>query len=184
MGKTGNEVIMSHKELENNLIDLIVEEQAKLGYRKETIRLYYPLMSLQHFYDCDDSADEMQERLGSFPEAAASQLGAVEITHVNDRFCFMISEQGVEYVHEHRTENEFIRQLVELLAGHATLDDVRQLFEAQPYASTATRLDNGEFDLLIRFTEGDDPYYYCFKDEGAHVIYHRFLPADYEDFGF
>ena len=37
-------------------------------------------------------------------------------------------------------------------------------------------VDNGEFDLMIRF-EGDaeDPYYYCFKDEGCHIIYHRFL---------
>jgi len=46
-------------------------------------------------------------------------------------------------------------------------------------------MDNGEFDLMIRF-EGDakDPYYYCFKDEGCHIIYHRFLPEDYADFGF
>lgn len=175
---------MSHKDLEKNLMDLIVEEQAKLGYRKETIRLYYPLESLRHFYDCADTADEMQARLSGFPEAVAAELGGVEVTHVKDRFCFLISEDGVEYVHAHQKENAFIRQLVELLGGHATLDDVKRLFEAQPYASTAAALDNGEFDLLIRFTEGDDPYYYCFKDEGCHVIYHRFLPADYEDFGF
>ena len=42
-----------------------------------------------------------------------------------------------------------------------------------------------EFDLLIRFAEGaKDSYYYCFKDEGCHIIYHRFLPEDYADFGF
>ena len=35
-----SEGMMSHKDLEKNLMDLIVEEQAKLGYRKETIRLY------------------------------------------------------------------------------------------------------------------------------------------------
>ena len=87
-------------------------------------------------------------------------------------------------MHAHCSENEFIRQLVDLLMGHASLDDVRQLFRAQPYASTMTELDNGEFDLLIRFTEGADPYYYCFKDEGCHVIYHRFLPEDYNDFDF
>ena len=32
--------------------------------------------------------------------------------------------------------------------------------------------------------KADDTYYYCFKDEGFHFIYHRFLPEDYEDFGF
>ena len=44
---------------------------------------------------------------------------------------------------------------------------------------------NGEFDFYIRFVDkADDTYYYCFKDEGFHFIYHRFLPVDYEDFGF
>ena len=37
--------------------------------------------------------------------------------------------------------------------------------------------------LVIHFTEGDDRYYYCFKDEGFHITYHRFLPADYKDLG-
>ena len=35
---------MYHR-LENSIIDVIKEEQAKLGYRKEEIRLYYPLSS-------------------------------------------------------------------------------------------------------------------------------------------
>ena len=32
---------MNHEKLEKNLIDLIKEEQAKLGYREEAVRLYY-----------------------------------------------------------------------------------------------------------------------------------------------
>ena len=28
---------------------------------------------------------------------------------------------------------------------------------------------------MIRFEAGEDKYYYCFKDEGCHIIYHRFL---------
>ena len=39
-----------YKILENNLIDIIKEEQAKLGYRKEKIRLYYPLSSLNNMF--------------------------------------------------------------------------------------------------------------------------------------
>lgn len=34
---------MGYERLEKSLIDLVKEEQAKLGYRKEMIRLYYPL---------------------------------------------------------------------------------------------------------------------------------------------
>lgn len=46
-------------------------------------------------------------------------------------------------------------------------------------------MNRGEFDWLVRFTgNADDPYYYCFKDEGCHIIYHRFLPEDYADFEF
>ncbi len=38
--------------------------------------------------------------------------------------------------------------------------------------------------LMEHSEENEDPYYYCFHDEGCHIIYHRFLPEDYEDFGF
>ena len=33
----------AYQRLEESLTDLVAEEQAKLGYRKEEIRLYYPL---------------------------------------------------------------------------------------------------------------------------------------------
>ena len=49
--------------LEKNLIDIIKEEQAKLGFRKEAIRLYYPLSSLNHFFEAEDSEAEMLTRL-------------------------------------------------------------------------------------------------------------------------
>ena len=53
--------------LEKNLIDIIKEEQAKLGFRKEAIRLYYPLSSLNHFFEAEDSEAEMLARLSGFP---------------------------------------------------------------------------------------------------------------------
>ena len=37
---------MNYNRLETSLIDVIKEEQAKLGYMKEKISLYYPLSSL------------------------------------------------------------------------------------------------------------------------------------------
>lgn len=175
---------MNHEKLEKNLIDLIKEEQAKLGYQKESVRLYYPLQSLRHFYACEDCADEMQKRLADFPEKVADTLGAVEISHKGERFCFVIPESGTEYVHTQMKENEFIRQLVELVGSHhATMEQIKALFEAQEAPCISTAMGSDEFDLMLRFTQGDDPYYYCFKDEGCHIIYHRFLPEDYADFG-
>lgn len=116
---------MEYKRLEQSLIDIVKEEQAKLGYRKEDVRLYYPLSTLNHFFDTEDTVEEMAERLTHLPEDMKARLGEIAVTHKKDRFCFHIPEQGSE-----------------------------------------------------------DRYYYCFKDEGCHIIYHRFLPEDYADFEF
>lgn len=176
---------MGYERLEKSLIDLVKEEQAKLGYRKEMIRLYYPLSSLNHFMETNADSEEMQELLADFPKAAEDIFGEVGITHTKDRFCFALSEKASEYVHENMKPNEFIKELVELVAKHGcTMEDIEVLFRSHSDKIVAEPMDNGEFDRMIRFEEGEDKYYYCFKDEGCHIIYHRFLPEDYADFGF
>lgn len=175
-----------YKRLENSLIDIIKEEQAKLGYRKETIRLYYPLSSLNHFFEVSYQEEEMKSLLSEFAEYAKCHLGAVQISNKNDRFCFFISEDGVEYVHHHTKENEFIQELVELIGKHGcSMEDVKTLFLKTSKSVHMEPVNHGEFDYLIYFKDNSkDQYYYCFKDEGCHMIYHRFLPEDYEDFHF
>ena len=176
---------MGYERLEKSLIDLVKEEQAKLGYRKEMIRLYYPLSSLNHFMETNADSEEMQELLADFPKAAEDIFGEVGITHAMDLFCFALSEKASEYVHENMKPNEFIKELVELVAKHGcTMEDIEVLFRSHSDKIVAEPMDNGEFDRMIRFEEGEDRYYYCFKDEGCHIIYHRFLPEDYADFGF
>ena len=176
---------MGYERFEKSLIDLVKEEQAKLGYRKEMIRLYYPLSSLNHFMETNADSEEMQELLADFPKAAEDIFGEVGITHAKDRFCFALSEKASEYVHENMKPNEFIKELVELVAKHGcTMEDIEVLFRSHSDKIVAEPMDNGEFDRMIRFEEGEDKYYYCFKDEGCHIIYHRFLPEDYADFGF
>ena len=39
-----------YEKQEKNIIDVVKEQQSKLGYRKEKIRLYYPRNSLKHFF--------------------------------------------------------------------------------------------------------------------------------------
>ena len=233
---------LDYSNLERSLIDVIKEEQAKLGYYREDIRLYYPLSSLNHFFGTDVNADKMQKILegtgedvdatrnivegkeagsapaesivwdkeaGSAPaepivgdkEAGSApaepivagmnarlsdKLGMVEVSHRGDRFCFHIPPEGVKYVHENTKENEFIRELVNLVAKHGcTIDQIYELFTAHSDRVGREKMDNGEFDERIWFQDdADDPYYYCFKQEGGHMIYHRFLPEDYEDFEF
>lgn len=188
----------NYDNLQRSLIDVIKEEQAKLGYYREDIRLYYPLSSLNHFFGTNVGADEMQLILDGtgeqdhtpiatgMNEALSDKLGMVEVSHRGDRFCFHIPPEGVAYVHENTTENEFIRELVQLVAKHGcTIEKVYQLFTKHSGHVRREPMDNGEFDERIWFEDdAEDPYYYCFKQEGEHMIYHRFLPADYEDFEF
>lgn len=188
----------NYDNLQRSLIDVIKEEQAKLGYYREDIRLYYPLSSLNHFFGTNVGADEMQLILdgtgeqdhtpiaAGMNEALSDKLGMVEVSHRGDRFCFHIPPEGVEYVHENTTENEFIRELVQLVAKHGcTIEEVYQLFTKHSGHVRREPMENGEFDVRIWFEDdAENPYYYCFKQEGEHMIYHRFLPADYEDFEF
>lgn len=188
----------NYDNLQRSLIDVIKEEQAKLGYYREDIRLYYPLSSLNHFFGTNVGADEMQLILDGtgeqdhtpiatgMNEALSDKLGMVEVSHRGDRFCFHIPPEGVEYVHENTTENEFIRGLVQLVAKHGcTIEEVYQLFTKHSGHVRREPMENGEFDVRIWFEDdAEDTYYYCFKQEGEHMIYHRFLPADYEDFEF
>ena len=80
---------MGYERLEKSLIDLVKEEQAKLGYRKEMIRLYYPLSSLNHFMEANADAEEMQELLADFPKAAEDIFGEVGITHAMTVFALL-----------------------------------------------------------------------------------------------
>lgn len=182
--RTANDLNKSYQRLEKSLTDVISEEQAKLGYMKEAMRLYYPLSSLNHFFEAHASVDEMLKLLSAFPGFCSARLGDIKISHEDETFCFHLAPEASEYVHLNKGENEFIFKLAELLQRHDTgLETVTEFFKA--YGNCEIKeINNGEFDILIRFTGGKDPYYYCFKDEGCHVIYHRFLPEDYMDFGF
>ena len=120
---------MGYDKLERNLIDIIKEEQAKLGFFKEDIRLYYPLSSLNHFFSATDNADEMQARLNALPTSITEKLGQIEISHKGDRFCFHIPKEGTVYVHDNTAPNEFIKSLVELVAKHdCTMNEILDLF--------------------------------------------------------
>ena len=177
---------MSYNKLEQNLTDLILEEQAKLGYKKERIRLYYPLSSLNHILHAAFDSEEMERHLLAFPEQVKDRLGLVDISRSGDRFCFSIPEEGTEYVHEHQSESPFISELVQTVSRHGcTMQEILEVFRRYSPAVHAESVSHGEFDYLVYFEDGrPDGYLYCFALEPGHIIYHRFLPEDYRDFGF
>ena len=180
-----------YAKLEKNLIDIIKEQQMKLGYCEEEVRLYYPLSSLNHFFGTDDSAEAMFDRLQSEnqPDEFKGKLGAVEVTQHNGRFCFLIPKEGGRYVHENTTPDRFLGELIAYVGGHdCTMQGIFDLFRKYSKDVVIEKAKD-EFDYVVHFEHSDgnssdtagDEYYYCFKDEGCHIIYHRFLPEDYRE---
>ena len=177
---------MNTQALRQNIIDVIEEGQLKLGYREETIRLYYPLDSLNLFLDTALDAQGMTDTLCAFARENAADFGLIEISRKGRRFCVAVPPKGAAFVHEQTDENGFLAQFIALIARHeTTIGDVIALFGRYSDCAAVSELHNGEFDYLIRFEDGKpDAFYYCITDEGCHLTYHRFTKADYEAFGF
>jgi hypothetical protein len=177
---------MDFSRLEQNICDVIKEEQVKLGYRREAIRLYYPLQSLNRFLDTALDEEGMQKALADFPEQAGSRLGTVDISHRLDRFCFSLSPEATVYVHEHTPQKGFLYDFIHTVSQHdVTVEEVIEVFCRYSQQVHVEKAHHGEFDYLVYFESGEpDDYRYCLTQEGHHMIYHRFTPADYKDFAF
>lgn len=174
---------MLFSKLEKNIIDIIKEEQVKLGYRSETIRLYYPLLSLNRLLGTDCETRQMKEKLAGFCDSVENKLGKIEIFNQGERFCIAIPPKGSEYVHEHIKDNEFICDFINTISKHGvTMDEILQQFYKYSDEVHVEKISHGEFDYLVYFKNGKpDDFKYCITDEGCHFIYHRFTAADYED---
>lgn len=72
--------------LKKSMIDAIEEGQLKLGYRDETIRLYYPLESLCALTGKKLDAAQMMRELEAFFTEDEAELGKIEISRRGDRF--------------------------------------------------------------------------------------------------
>jgi len=174
---------MDYSRLEENIVEILKEEQVKLGYASEKVRLYYPLQSLNRFLGTDYSAGEMQAELEWFAKAAEDRLGRMEISHVKERFCLLLPPKASDFVHEHMEDTEFICDLVRAVSKHgATLQEVLDQFYKHSDQVHVEKMTNGEFDYLVYFEDGKpDRFRYCLTDEGCHVMYHRFTEEDYGD---
>lgn len=172
--------------LEKNIIDVIKEEQIKLGYRSETIRLYYPMESINNLLKGNYSLAELIGILDQFCESVNTRLGNMTHSNVNRRFCFTIPPNGVTYVHEKVEDSCFLRNLIEKIGSHnCTLDGILDVFHKYSDKVICSGINNGEFDYLVYFQdENPDSYRYCLKFEDCHVIYHRFTKDDYRIFDF
>lgn len=103
--------------LKKSMIDAIEEGQLKLGYRDETIRLYYPLESLCALTGKKlDAAQMMRELEAFFTEDEAEALEN-ETAAGGDRFCMAVGPKGAAWVHAHTNQTAFWRRLSRPLGG-------------------------------------------------------------------
>ena len=150
---------MKLEALIQNMTDQIKEAQLKLGYARETMRLYYPLSSLNAML-------EMQE-------TDIREL-AKKIRH---------DLEAKKYVHEQVPEPPFLKELIQLFREkHAcTKEEITAVFEKFGAYECRQMPDGMDFDYVIYFTDSSiDAYDYCIREEMGHTIYHRFARADFE----
>ena len=177
---------MNFQSLEKNVTDVTKEQQIKLGYREEIVRLYYPLSSLNHFLGTNSDIEGMKQNLKAFRAFAQSRLGAIRFSNEGDRFCFAVPPEGAAYVHSQLHEDEFIVDFIHAIEKHGcTIRELIEVFQKHSEHVHVEQVENGEFNFLIYFEDGiPDDYRYCLEVEECHIIYHRFTQADYEDFDF
>ena len=177
---------MQYEALEKNIIDMIEEQQLKLGYLDETVRLYYPLSSLNRFFGTSDDETMMTKHLEQFADRVEERLGRIEVSNKGDRFCIAVPPAGAGYVHAQLKTDGFLAKFIATVGRHGcTLEDVFGVFHAYSDCVHIEKVDNGEFDYLVYFEDGKpDDYRYCITNEMCHVIYHRYTKADYDDFHF
>lgn len=177
---------MNGNRLIKNIIDVIEEQQLKLGYLSETVRLYYPLSSLNRFLETKSSIEEMKHYLQQFSKDTKEQLGGVGISNQGERFCIAVPPAGADYIHTNMNENSFLIDLIHAVEKHdCTLDEVLAQFYKHSDHVHVEQMKNGEFDYLVYFKDGvPDDFRYCVTAEKCHIIYHRYTPEDYKEIGF
>ena len=175
---------MNFAKIEKSITGAVKEQQIKLGYLSEKVRLYYPLTSLNRLLGKECSIEQMQECLKEYAESVADKYGNIEITNVKDRFCILIPEQGSDYIHECIGEDKFLVEFIEAIRQHgSTFEDILVVFQKYSDKVHVEKIENGEFDYLISFEDGNpDDFIYCLNVHENHIIYHRFTPDDYIEF--
>ncbi|XCP86744.1 DUF3877 family protein [Roseburia hominis] len=169
-----------------NIIDQIKESQIKLGYARETVRLYYPYASIRAILGSTVSDEtELLELLGSEPEFQNGVLGHLSFRSHKGRVEVRIPPEGAEYVWKEVPTPQFLVDLIELFGKHhhCSLEEVRAIFAKYSGDYVCEQMpEDADFDYVLYFRDpGIDAYYYCVKEEMGHMIYHRFSKEDYRE---
>lgn len=181
---------MQAERLIQNMVDQLIELQVKLGYARETVRLYYPVTSLAGILGVDPPAEKEAFRdfltgLNESPALQKTPLGPLIFAGNRTRMSVSIPPGGSEYVHEHHAASAFLVELIDLFQHHhhCSLEEVEAVFARHGAGGyLCEKMPPGaDFDYVLHLNDpAIDEYYYCIKMEMGHTIYHRFMREDYE----
>lgn len=171
--------------LYQNLIDVILESQIKIGYTDNPVGLYYPQATLCAMLGTETDYDGMERLLEGLP---VQPLGKIGVSRKGSRWCLTVPAEGVRYVHEHVQDTGFLTDFIEFLRSRAHglgIEDILAVFRRYSDCVVCREVQDDEFDYLVYFADGKpDRYRYLISMEMGHASYHRFTPEDYAAFGF
>lgn len=176
---------MNQKSLVQNIIDQVKEAQLKLGYVRETIRLYYPVSSLNALLETDCSNEyKTLERLRECFGEPDDALGKLDFQIHGGRIVISVLPEGAEYVWQEVPDPAFLVDIIALFKEYhnCSLEQICGIFKKYSADYVCEKMPDGsDFDYAFHFINSEvDPYYYCIRMEMGHTIYHRFSKADYE----
>jgi len=178
-------LIMDYSYLKKDIIGIVKESQAKIGYSNSKMHLYYPLASLNSLLDSDFDVEGMNIALKDF--ASSSDMlemskEQIVVSNKAERFCITVPAEIVTYIHKEIEDSPFLIDFLETIQKHeVTKEEIVSVFKRYSDNVVIKEIDTSDFDYLIYFEKGDiDDFRYCFKSEGTHTTYHRFSARDYE----
>ena len=177
---------MDRERLIENLIEQIKEAQLKLGYAKETIRLYFPVQLMCGLLRIElMSGKELVALLKKEKQFEKTVLGKIRFTLCgNDRIEVCIPAEGADYVYERVANPPFLKSIIELFNNNhnLTIEKIRECFAKFNNCYICEKMKGEtDFDYVLFFSDHNpDSWYYCIKMEMEHTIYHRFTETDYK----
>lgn len=169
------------------IMDSIYEQQIKLGYAKETLRLYFPESSLGYLLGLEDAErinkEVIESELTKTLLTMEPDFGEMHFQVKKGRYAIILPPKAGEYVKDNGPKNEFLEALIQLFQSHTVdFEQVKALFAKYDKDYVCSPEDGIEFDYLLHFVNyKEDTYYYCVKFDVGHGSYHRFNAHDIKD---
>lgn len=180
--------IMKTETLEKHIFDTIKEWQMKIGYREESMKLYYPDISLIELLELESETtkEQLNQALEDFCIAENEKLGEIVISNAKDRYCIDVPVKGCSYIAKNVPDFAFLKDFLGVITTPGnTLEHVRACFDSYARENNAqyVEMDRREEGLgyVFFFDRKElDEYVYCIEADEFGLTYHRFTKTDYE----